>query len=172
MTTNNPKPSDLKAKAIITVIFLLALLLTGLLSCKPMNAKQNIRFHEKDSVHTSVNYIKRDTTIVIPGDTLSLKVPIYNLSEVPTTIRTSNGLTLSLQKLNQDILATCNVDDLKKIIELQDKIIQTSRYSSQSETIEIPVEFVPKWTAFFATLGKVAAGIAVVFGALKFGKIV
>lgn len=155
MTSNQNK--DIKYKAIIMIVIMLCLLMMGLSGCKPKalsNTKETIT---KDSVFTSVNYIKRDTTIVVPGDTLSLRVPIYSLSEIPTTIKTFNGTTLSLQKLNDEILAQCNREDLKKIITLleRENTHYRSRLDEISETQEVPIKFTPKWVKVLAWIGAV-----------------
>lgn len=133
------------------------LFLIGFWGCKSPNPKHTDIQIQKDSIVTKVNYIPRDTTIVIPGDIMELKVPVYNLTEVPITVQTSKG-TLELSKLNEEILAKCNIDDLQMIITLQDKLISEyqEKLKTKSETIEVRVKYIPKWVQFLAAIGAMA----------------
>ena len=153
--TTSPNNIKVKYKAIIMIVIMLCLLVTGLSACKPKALSYTKETILKDSIRTSVNYIKRDTTIVVPGDTLSLRVPIYNLSEIPTTIRTSNGTTLSLQRIENDVLAQCGREDLEKIITLLER--ENTYYRTQlnqvAETQEVEVKYVPLLVKILAWIG-------------------
>jgi hypothetical protein len=141
-------------KSIIKIYTIVVVLFLGLWGCKAPSPKHTKSTIEKDSIYTTVNYIQRDTTITVPGDTLRLQVPIYSLSEVPITVQTSRG-TLELSKLNEEILAKCNIDDLQKIIALQDKLI--SEYKSNTKTEieyrEVEVKVYPTWLVSAAIFG-------------------
>lgn len=158
MQANLPNPNEIKHKALIMLIILLALLSFGLFGCKSNKVKEYNNTVQKDSIYTSVNYVYRDTTIVIPGDLLRIKVPVYSLTEEPISIKTSSGMTLSLSKINEDILAECNTDDLKKIIQLQDMVIQEYKNKSfvSNKEVNIPVKYIPKYISFLAIIGAIA----------------
>lgn len=165
-----PDFKELAVKAVIMFLILLCLLCFGAMnSCKSLPQTQTTTF-EKDSIHTSVNFVKRDTTIVVPGDTLELKVPIYSLTENPVTLTTSNGMTLSLSKINDEILAKCNTEDLRKIIELQDKIIKEHKSKIEIKEVRTPEKYVPKFTQIMSYIGMIATGVILVFFGWKLGR--
>lgn len=167
--SKTPNKSELVIKAVVMLLILLCLLCFGAMSCKSLPQTQT-KTIEKDSIHTSVNYVMRDTTIVVPGDTIEMRVPIYSLTEKPISLATSNGMTLSLSKLNDEILAKCNTEDLRKIIELQDKIIKEHKSKIEYKEIEVPVKYIPKFTQIMSYVGMIAtAGILLFFG-IKLGK--
>jgi len=111
---------------------------------------------EKDSVFTTVKHVYKDTTIVIPGDKIEVKAPVYSISETPTIIRTQNGLNLSLQRLNDSILANCNQEDKIQIIQLQNQIIETyqSKIKQLEQTEIIKEAYTPKFTKILAWIGE------------------
>lgn len=129
-------------------------LLIGMWGCKAPNPTHTKSIIEKDSVYTKVNLIPRDTTVFIPGDIIQLKVPVYELNEVPVTVNTSRG-TLELSKINEEILAKCNIDDLQKIITLQDKLIQEyqSNVKTEIEYKEVEKQVYPKWLVISSIFG-------------------
>jgi len=98
---NNNNFNNLREKTIILFFVLISFLL---LLCSACNPKQRLATHtkqiEKDSVFTTIKHVYKDTIITIPGDKIEVKVPVYSLSEIPTTIRTKDGLNLQLQRIN------------------------------------------------------------------------
>lgn len=150
-------------KLVVVVLFLL-----GLWGCKTPGPTHTKSIIEKDSVYTKVNLIPRDTTVIIPGDVIELKVPVYDLKEVPITVNTSRG-TLELSKINEEILAKCNIDDLQKIITLQDKLIKEFQKQTitEIEYKEVEKKYIPKYIAILAILG----GIALLYVAFRVSKI-
>lgn len=152
-------------KLVVVVLFLL-----GLWGCKTPSPTHTKSIIEKDSVYTKVNFIPRDTAVFIPGDVIELKVPIYDLKEVPITVSTSRG-SLELSKINEEILAKCNIDDLQKIITLQDKLITEFQKQTKTEIEyrEVPVKYIPKWIQILAGIGALAV-LFLVYRIIKFFK--
>jgi len=172
MNKNN-NHNNFREKTIILFLMLISIFVLLFSACNPkLQPTTQVTKIEKDSIFTTIKHVYKDTTIVVAGDKIELKVPVYSLSEIPTTIRTQNGLNLSIQKINDSILANCNQQDKVQIIQLQNQIIDTYRTKiKQLEQVEqIQVPYTPKITKILAWIGGVATLTTLVFGAFKFGK--
>jgi len=172
MNKNN-NPTNLTQKMIILFFVVLSLLVLLFSSCNPkLQPTTHTKQIEKDSVFTTVKHVYKDTTIVIPGDKIEVKVPVYSLSEIPTTIRTKDGLHLQLQRLNDSILANCNQEDKRQIIQLQNQIIQTyqSKIKQLEQTEIIKEKYTPKLTKILAWVGGIATLTTLLFGFFRIKK--
>jgi len=172
----NNNRNNLREKTIILFFMIasfLLLLLAASACCpsKPQPTNQITKI-EKDSVFTTIKHVYKDTTIVVEGDKIELKIPSYSITETPTTIRTQNGLNLSLQRINDSILANCNQEDKIQIIQLQNQIIETykSKITELEQIEQIPVPYTPKLTKFLAWIGGIATICTLFFGFFRIKK--
>ena len=144
-----------------SLIFLVIVILTlgGCGTSKPTQLTKTTTV--KDSIWTEVQKVKRDTTITIPGATTYIRIPVYELTEVPVT-KTSGRSTASIRKVGNNIEVQCECAKYKAKIQFLETII--SQYQKIQEltenTIIVPEKFVPWWVKIFAWLG----GIALAFG--------
>lgn len=123
------------------IIFWFAVLAVMLLlsfvpfSCKSMKEETNST--RKDSIHTAVNYKRKDTIITVPGQTLKLSVPFLQLGNAPATTKTERG-SLTVSKDGDNIIAECNIDDYKATISILEKTITVFKETviTQQTTIE------------------------------------
>src|SRR5690606_17907331 len=123
-------------------------MLLFMLSCggskKPVASNSTII---KDSTVTEVTYRKRDTTITIPGDTLKVKIPFYQLTPEPQTFK--EGKQKATVSLSKDDLLTidCITEEINQLHQLIDtfKTTLNSHKTTKQETIIVPELYVP-WT--------------------------
>src|SRR5690554_3357688 len=124
-----------------------------------------------DSTVTEVRYQKRDTTIIIPGDTTRISLPYHEITKEP--IRRTNGrTTATISKDGDKVNVECISEELQQRIELFDKIINQLRTIKESESTitEVPVEFVPWHIKTLAWIGGIALGVIIVSLGIKFLK--
>lgn len=131
-------------------LFILLLLLS---SCKSLSKKVTVSTL-KDSIRTEIRYKTKDTLITIPGDSVKISVPVFDLTETPI-VRRSNMTTARISRIGDDIHVECLTDEYIKIIELQNQVIETFREirKERQETITIPKRYVPKIIQLLAWLG-------------------
>lgn len=131
-------------------LFILLLLLS---SCKSLPKKITVSTL-KDSIRTEIRYKTKDTLITIPGDSVKISVPVFDLTETPI-VRRSNMTTARISRIGDDIHVECLTDEYIKIIELQNQVIETFREirKERQETITIPKRYVPKIIQLLAWLG-------------------
>lgn len=125
----------------------------------------------KDSTVTEVTYHKRDTTIVIPGDTTRISVPFHEITKEP--IKRKTGRTTAIISRDGDnINVECITEELQEKLELFDKIINQLRTIQETEktTIEVPVKFIPWYTNILAWIGGISLGALVLMLGIKFLK--
>lgn len=106
-----------------------------------------------DSVHTQVEVRYRDTTIILPGDT----VHILETLPCPPTAKASGIATgkagrvkLTWQLKGGQLLMECQADSLVKVIAgLRDSLVVTNRKTSTVQQVPVRVEVVkhkvPSW---------------------------
>lgn len=137
------------------VFFMVVVFLLG--GCRSLQPSREITETIKDSTVTTVRYVKQDTLITVPGDTLRFKVPIYALSETP--IERTNGRTTARASLRDgNLTIECLTEEYEQLITYQNEIIETLRQidRSKQETIEVEVKFVPWWVKTMAWIGGIA----------------
>jgi len=165
--------NDLRIKTIIFSFVLSGFLVLLFSACNPkLQPTTQSKQIEKDSVFTTVNYKYKDTTIVVAGDKIEVKIPVYSIIETPTTIHTKNGLNLHIQRINDSILATCNQEDKIQIIQLQNQIIQTyqSKIKQLEQTEIVKEKYTPKFIQFLDWIGGIATITTLLFGVFRIKK--
>lgn len=132
--------------------------LTVLTSCK--SAKPTVETHRTvtDSIITEIRYETKWDTIRIPGDTIKLTVPIKDLSESPLIKTSASGrLSAAIKRVKDDIEVQCLDEESIKIIESQNKIIETlTKHLETKETVLTKTEYKTPWYS------KILAGIGTV----------
>lgn len=120
-------------KGLVAVVLVVVFCLVGCSSAKPTRQLTRV---VKDSTVTEINYVKRDTFITIPGDTLRFKLPATEITEKPI-IRTRNNTTAIISRNGNDIDFQCITDSLSLRLELMDKHIKElhSIIDTSTETI-------------------------------------
>lgn len=133
----------------LILVFCLCVMAAGCRTGQPTTPTHSV---VKDSVSVVTNYVKKDTTIIVKGDTLRLEVPVYSLTQKPIFLK-QNGLNMQISKVHDTIKAHCYTDHLEKIIELQNKIITTYKSQKQEQTKEVIKVHIPLIYKVFALLG-------------------
>tara|TARA_R100001369_G_scaffold58031_3_gene84849 strand:- start:417 stop:896 length:480 start_codon:yes stop_codon:yes gene_type:complete len=151
-----------------SVTFLLVLVLLTLVGCRTVKPTKETVRTVKDSTITEVTYQKRDTTIIIPGDTLKVRVPFTEITKEPF-IKKSGRSTAIITRKGDSIDVECITEELLQRFEIVDKMIKELRLIQESEKqrIEIPVRYIPWWIEILAWIGGAALiGLGIVL-ALK-----
>jgi hypothetical protein len=146
-----------KIKSLITAFILAVLIAFGSISCKPQQIKEYNHKTVKDSIHTEITYHKKDTVIIIQGDTLKLKLPITQITESPISVRGYNTEML-ISKINEQIEVFCNYDELTFLIQLQEKQIrQFEQLKINSDRLEVVKQkYIPKWAKTLLIIGSIS----------------
>ena len=112
----------------------------------------------KDSTVTEVTYRKRDTTITIPGDTLKVKVPFYQLTPEPQTFQGKNQKAVVSLSTNDELLIDCITQEVDRLFQLTDELKTTLKTleTTKTETIIVPERYVPWYIKILAWLGGIA----------------
>lgn len=141
-------------KAIVFWVGILVILLFAF-SCGTKKPIANHSVTVKDSTVTEVTYRKRDTTITIPGDTLKVRVPFYQLTPEPQTYKSpTQKATVSLSE--DDILTIdCIKEEVSRLVELTDTLQSTIKtlQVTQRDTIVVPERYVPWFVKILAWIG-------------------
>lgn len=90
-----------------------------------------------DSITTVKRVIPVDTLVVVPKDSISLSVPLNELSETPIE-RTNGRTTARVSYRNNNIDVECLTEEYEQIITLQKEVIETLQkiIKEQKETID------------------------------------
>lgn len=147
----------------IGFIFIGLLLLAGCANTVPVVKKSQ---HVKDSVVTQIKYVPRDTIVVVPKDSMNVKVSLEDLGINPyTEVSKSGEIQATIQRIEDTIIVDCQVEELQLKLELLDKKIKTLKMREvvNTERVEVPKRYVPWWVKLLAWAG----GIAIVWLALK-----
>ncbi|MPT36497.1 MAG: hypothetical protein E2604_15760 [Flavobacterium sp.] len=157
-----------KSKIIIGLIFRILMIvgLISLVSCGSARKKTEIIDLSKitDTTVYKKIIIPKDSSIVIPGSILKVSVPATQLDNGhPVETQTDRGRVI-LQKKGENIEATCMIDDLVKVIQLQNTVIENYQKiaSEQTKTEKIETVKVPFWTSLFSDLGIALLPICIV----------
>ena len=97
----------------------------------------------KDSINTVI--VKKDTTIYITqlGETVFLKSPCDSLGKLKPfapIIKYNKGLVTTLKNVNGTLVAECDADSLKRVIVGLNKIINETKITTITKTIELPCD--------------------------------
>lgn len=142
------------------------LVLVFLTSCggtEPIVQKNKV---VKDSIRTVVQYVPRDTIVVVPKDSVNIEVSLKDLGLDPFIASSASGeVQATIQRIEDTIIVDCQVEELRLKLELLDKKIKTMKTHTTVETerVEVPKRYVPWWVNILAWTG----GIALVFMALR-----
>jgi len=150
----------------------IAIVLFSFMACKPTASVVKTR-SVKDSVSTKVTFTPKDTVITVPGKSISISKPISELSPAPI-VKKLNGASISLKKVGDTIEAYCEVDELKLIIQLQERLIEIYKQhaTESSEVAEVPVKYIPPFVKFLAWLGAIFFVLAIAAVILRIKKII
>jgi hypothetical protein len=136
-------------------ILLISFLTVFMLSCGAKKPVTNSTTIIKDSTVTETTYRKRDTTITIPGDTLKVKIPFYQLTPEPQTFKSgSQQAKVSLSETDQ-LTIECITEEVNKILQLIDTFKTHLNTFQNTREVEITklVKYVPWYVNFLAWVG-------------------
>ena len=147
----------------------LVLVLVFLGSCRAVKSSRETVRTVKDSTFTEVTYKKRDTTIIIPGDTLKVKVPITEITKEPVT-RTNGRNTVIIRREGNDLDIECLNEEMEQRFELLEKWIKENKTKTVQvqTTTEIPVRYIPGFVKTLAWIGGIALALGGVLLFVKF----
>ncbi len=140
----------MKAVLILILAFLLC-------SCGAKKIDLSERTTVTDSTFTTVRTVKRDTIITVPGDSIKLRIPIYDIKEVPIT-RKNERATVTVRKERDTLIIDCKCEKYQQIIELQDTYIEKQRelITALKKTVVIPEKYTPWYMKILAWIGGIA----------------
>lgn len=139
------------------------LVFTGCKSVKPM--RDTVKT-VTENTRTDVRYITQIDTIKIASDVVKIHIPLKKLGETPISKTSDNGrATATISKKNEDLEVICECAEELRIIETQNKIIET--LTEKLETVDNTVTIIEYKTPWYAkalsTIG-IATIIVVIFG--------
>src|SRR5690606_20693623 len=136
------------------------------LSCSGIKPTQETTIAKTDSTVTKVSYVKKTDTIIIPSDSLKFSLPLPRISEIPIYVKSKTGhITGSVKKIDQNIEVECYVDELIKIIEGQNEIIETlTKQTTDSQNTITNIEYKTHW---LYKLLSIIGGVALLFFGFK-----
>ncbi|MEO4005784.1 hypothetical protein [Flavobacterium sp. CAU 1735] len=156
-----------KSRIIIGLIFWILMIvgLISLVSCGSTRKKTEITDTSKitDTTLYKKTIVSKDSLILIPGATLRVSVPAAQLDNgQPVETKTDRGRVI-LQKQGENIEAVCMIDDLVKVIQLQNTIIENHQKieSLKMKTESTSVVKDSFWNTFFASIGFVLLPVTV-----------
>lgn len=156
----------MKSKYIVVIGFLVIVM--GMVGCGNMRPTTQTNTTVKDSTWTETRYVKRDTTITIPGDTTFIRIPITEITETPI-VRNSGRSSAKIKKVGNDLEITAICEQYVQNIELletQIKQLQKIVELTEKKTT-IPVKYVPWTVKILAWIGAVCLGAGFVFIGFK-----
>lgn len=146
---------------IIAVVFLASLI--GCKSNRPTVTKNRV---VKDSVSVTTSIVPRDTIVVVPRDSVNVRVSLKELGIEPTVATSKSGdVKATIRRIEDTIIVDCDVKELEMKLQLLDKEIEKLKSTKivDTETKYVPERYVPWWVKILAWAG----GIAIVYFALK-----
>lgn len=144
------------------------LFMTSCKSQKPLISGQTTTI--KDSTVTKVTYRKRDTTITIPGDTLKVKIPFYELTPEPQTFKSGTQKAKVSLSEDEQLNIECITEDVDRLFELIDTVKSTLHTidTTKKETIIVPELYVPWFIKILAWAGGISLAFIASLFILKF----
>ena len=157
------------------LIFVIALVACGR-KIVPVSVKTETE--RKDSVHTEIKYVLKDTTIILPGDSVTLHdtVDCPGLTYQKDAVSSSGRLTASVRINNGILEVNCKEDSLKKRIQWLEMQLILEKYSQLKITKEIPIPveveepYVPKWVWWVVAYAVAVTGWTFRSPLIKFAK--
>lgn len=116
-------------------------------SCRSSKTTATTNTTTVDTTTTKVRHVITYDTITIPKDSIVFKFPIAEIKQTPITKTSSSGrVKATVKKVDNDLQVECHVEELIKIIENQNTIIETltKRLKTQTTTIT-KIEYRTKW---------------------------
>lgn len=142
---------------------ILMLVFTG---CKSVKPTRDTVKTVTENTRTDVRYITQIDTIKIASDVVKIHIPLKKLGETPISKTSDNGrATATISKKNENLEVICECAEETRIIETQNKIIETltEKLETVDNTVTI-IEYKTPWYAkALATIG-IATIIVVIFG--------
>ncbi|WP_438710856.1 hypothetical protein ACSTS3_19655 [Aquimarina muelleri] len=128
------------------ILFITVMLfaLTGCRTAKTVLQKSVIK---TDSTSIKITYQKKMDTLTVAADSLKINVPIASLTEVPIVAKSKSGRsTGSVRRVKDNIEVECFTDKYEKIIESQNKLIETLiKLTEVKEVEKTKTEFKTHW---------------------------
>jgi len=156
-----------KSKLIIGAFFWILVFAAffAMIGCGSTRKKTEITDTSKitDTTLYKKTIVSKDSSIVIPGATLKVSVPAAQLDNgQPVETKTDRGRVI-LQKNGENIEAVCMIDDLVKVIQLQNTIIENHQKieSLKTKTENTSVVKDSFWNSFFASIGFILLPVTV-----------
>lgn len=149
---------------LIKNLLLITIVIFALSGCRTQRPVLQTSVVKTDSTSTKITYQKQLDTFTVSADSLKINVPIADLSEVPIIKRSKSGRsTGSVRRVNNNIEVECFTDKYEKIIETQNKLIETLiKLTEVKRTKETITEFKTPW--YFKALAAVGALALLVLG--------
>jgi hypothetical protein len=140
----------MKAIIIIILTFLIC-------SCGARKIDLSEKTTVTDSTFTTVRTVKRDTIITVPGDSIKVRIPIYDIQEVPITRKTERA-SVTISKENDTLIVDCKCEQYQELIRVQDKIIEKQRelITNLQKTVVIPEKYTPWYVKVLAWIGGIS----------------
>lgn len=155
-----------KIIAFLTAVVLLTA--TACRSSKPVATSTVIT----DSTTVERTTSERDTTITASADTANVTIPLEQLkdsfkAEVKGKQQARAKVTVKANKLHVE----CQCDTMAINAKLRDTYEQILRNTHRTDTVIVPVKFIPKWVKILAWIGGLWIAAFVIFICLKLSKI-
>jgi len=150
------------------------LILSGCGSAKP-TLTTNTTETVTDSTVTTIRIVPRDTTITVPKDSVIVKVPLVDLTEVPVEQTSLSGkVKAKVRIVNKIIEVECLIDALELKISIQDKEIERLQKIVKKKKVvqvtTVPVKYVPWYVKIFAWFGLALAILGIIKLLIKYIK--
>lgn len=151
----------MKTKLFIGILPLLfsLVLISSCRARKPVITGKNIH----DSINVAVEYVPRDTNIIVSGAQTELTFTVSKLQDMSDGVILFNSkeqANISLLKSGNTITAQCSCDTLKIEAQLIDKYTSQERTRTITNTIVQEVKFIPWHVRWLSYLG----GLTLIFG--------
>ncbi len=153
------------------VFFISTIVLCTLVGCGTGKPTRVVKQTVTDSTKIEVTTRKRDTLVTIPGDTLKVSIPIFEITEEPIT-RTNGRTSATVNRTGNDLTIECLCEEYKQLIEVLETTI-----SKQQKVLElrdeINTEYVKYTPWYIKSLAFIGVAAIIVVGAkliLKFKK--
>ena len=137
-----------------------------LVSCGTQKPQLKKETYIKDSISVEKQTVWKDTTIIVPEDSLRIKVKLKELSVKPIqAVNESGNMAVEISKVNDDLIVDCKFNKLLKKVQLLETTIKqlTSRFEADKETIEVSVRYIPWYAKILAWVGGIVLLIAIIY---------
>lgn len=140
----------LKTKKRVNKLAVILFLFASASCSKKMLPQGGEKIMMQDSVHEHTTVIYKDTSIFIPGQSITVVDSIPCPEAILHTVKKDGRLTAKINISNGKIEVNCNQDSLLKVISfLESKVTTLQKIHTTETTKGVPVEVtryrVPKW---------------------------